>query len=276
LVAIAAVYGATFLVVKDAVARLPVFDFLTWRFAIAAALLIVIRPRSLHGLGGRGARDGAVLGIVLGGAYAAQAVGLKHTPAAVSGFITGLFVVLTPVLAWLLLHRRLTLVGWIAVLLAGCGLALITLSGIAISAGELITLACAVLFALHILWLGEWSPGRDAWGLTVTQLGVVATLCAVGALATSGIAIPHRGADWFAILLTGVLASAVAYTVQTWAQTRLSATQTAVTLTMEPVFAASFAVALGNETLGLTAITGGALVVAGMCLIQLRPGRQPN
>ncbi len=271
--AVAAVYGATFLVVKDAVARMPVFDFLAWRFGIATALLIAVRPRAMRGLGGRGLRYGIMLGVVLGAAYATQAIGLQRTPAAVSGFITGLFVVFTPVLSWLLLRRRLAPVAWIAVLLAGGGLALITLGGFAVGAGELVTLACAVLFALHIVGLGEWSPGRGPWALTVVQLGVVAAVCAAGALAFGGLSIPRSGSDWFAILLTAVLASAVAYTIQTWAQTRLSATQAAVILTMEPVFAAVFAVALGGETLGLAAIAGGVLVVAAMYLIQIRGER---
>lgn len=271
LIAVAAVYGATFLVVKNAVAKLPVFDFLTWRFAIASGLLFLTRPRTVRRLDLRGTRYAVLLGLVLGGAYAAQAIGLEHTPAAVSGFITGLFVVFTPVLSWLLLRRRLAPVAWVAVLLAGGGLALITLGGFAVGVGQLITLVCAVLFALHITWLGEWSPGRNAWGLTVVQLGTVGLVCVIVGLLTHRLVVPSTGAEWLSILLTAVLASAVAYTVQTWAQTRVSATQTAVILTMEPVFAAAFAVVLGHEPLSLAAVAGGGLVVGAMLLTQLRP-----
>jgi drug/metabolite transporter (DMT)-like permease len=276
LMAAAAVWGATFLVVKDAVARMPVFDFLAWRFALAAGLLVIARPRAMRGLGSRGVRHGALLGLVLGLAYATQAIGLQHTPAAVSGFLTGLFVVFTPVLSWLLLRRRLAPSAWLAVLLAGGGLALITLGGFAVGSGEFYTLACAVLFGLQIVGIGEWSAGHDALALTTVQLATVAALSMATALATGRLSVPDSGADWLDIAITAVLASALAFTIQTWAQTRLSATHTAVILTTEPVFAAIFAVALGGETLGLPAIAGGVLVVGAMYLIQLRTstGRQ--
>ena len=270
LAAVAAVFGGTFLVVKDAVAHMPVFDFLAWRFTIATCLMILVRPRAVRTLDARGTRYGILLGLALGSAYITQTIGLQHTPAAVSGFITGLFVVFTPVLSWLLLRRRMPRVVWLAVALAGVGLALITLGGFTLGVGELLTLACAVLFGLHIVGLGEWSPGRDSWALTVMQMGSVAVLTIVCALITSGISVPRGIGEWFAILLTAVLASAIAYAVQTWAQSRLSATQTAVILTLEPVFAAAFAVVLGGERLGVIAVVGGALVVAAMYLVQLR------
>jgi drug/metabolite transporter (DMT)-like permease len=270
LIGAAAVWGATFLVVKDAVAQMPVFDFLAWRFALAAGLLVAARPRAVRTLGANGVRHGVLLGLVLGLAYATQAIGLEHTPAAVSGFLTGLFVVFTPVLSWLLLRRRLAPSAWLAVLLAGGGLALITLGGFAVGSGEFLTLGCAVLFGLQIVGTGEWSAGHDPFALTTVQLATVAALWMTAALATGQLGVPDTGSDWLAITITAVLASALAYTIQTWAQTRLSATQAAVILTTEPVFAAVFAVALGGETLGLPAIAGGMLVVAAMCLIQLR------
>jgi drug/metabolite transporter (DMT)-like permease len=272
----AAVWGATFLVVKDAVARMPVFDFLAWRFALAAGLLVVARPRAVRGLGAKGVRHGMLLGLVLGLAYATQAIGLEHTPAAVSGFVTGLFVVFTPVLSWLLLRRRLAPSAWLAVLLAGGGLALITLSGFAVGSGEILTLGCAVLFGLQIVGTGEWSAGHDSFALTTVQLATVAALWMTAALAKGQLSVPDSGSDWFAIIITAVLASAVAYTIQTWAQTRLSATQAAVILTTEPVFAAVFAVAVGGETLGLPAVAGGLLVVAAMYLIQLKTSPDPR
>ncbi len=276
LVAAAAVWGATFLVVKDAVARMPVFDFLAWRFALAAGLLVAVRPRAMSGLGIQGLRHGVLLGLALGLAYATQAIGLEHTPAAVSGFLTGLFVVFTPVLSWLLLRRRLAPSAWLAVLLAGAGLALITLSGFAVGSGEFLTLGCAVLFGLQIVGTGEWSADHDSFALVTVQLGTVAALSMIASLATGKLSVPDSGADWLAITITAVLASALAYTIQTWAQTRLSATQAAVILTTEPMFAAVFAVALGGETLGQTAIAGGILVVAAMYLIQLRTSTDPH
>jgi drug/metabolite transporter (DMT)-like permease len=276
LVGVAAVWGSTFLVVKDAVARMPVFDFLAWRFAAAAGLLIACRPRAVRGLGARGLRHGITLGLALGAGYATQTIGLRYTPAAVSGFLTGLFVVFTPVLSWVLLRHRLAPLVWFATLLAGAGLALITAGRFGFGAGELLTLACAVFFGLHIVGVGQWSPGRDSYALTAVQLATVAAVCAAGALASGGISVPGTRGDWAAIAVTAVLASALGYTVQTWAQTRLSATQAAVILTAEPVFAAAVAVAVGGERLGIPALAGGLLVVTAMYLIQLRPARSPT
>jgi drug/metabolite transporter (DMT)-like permease len=270
LVAAAAVWGATFLVVKDAVAEMPVFDFLAWRFALAAVVLLAVRPRAVRALGARGLRHGVLLGVVLGLAYATQAIGLQHTPAAVSGFLTGLFVVFTPVLSFLLLRRRLALSAWMAVLLAGGGLALITLGSFTVGSGEILTLGCAVLFGLQMVGTGEWSAEHDSFALTTVQLATVAALATTAAIATGPLSIPDTGADWLAITITAVLASAFAYTIQAWAQTWLSATQAAVILTTEPVFAAAFAIALGGETLGLPAIAGGILVVGAMYLIQVK------
>jgi drug/metabolite transporter (DMT)-like permease len=273
LVGAAAAWGATFLVVKDAVTRMPVFDFLAWRFGVAAVLLIAARPRAVRGLGARGLRHGMLLGLVLGAAYITQTFGLRHTPATISGFLTGLFVVFTPLLSWLLLHRRLTPLAWVAVLLAAGGLALVTLGAVALGTVEILTLVCAVLFGLQMVGVGEWSPGRDSCALTGVQLATVAAVCVTGALTTGGISLPRSTSEWSAIAVTAVLASALGYTIQAWAQTRLSATQAAVILTMEPVFAALFAVALGGETLRPLAIAGGVLVVAAMYLIQAQDAR---
>jgi drug/metabolite transporter (DMT)-like permease len=219
---------------------------------------------------------GILLGLALGAGYITQAIGLRHTPAAVSGFLTGLFVVFTPVLSWLLLRRRLAVPVWLAVLLAGAGLALITAGGFAVSAGEVLSLTCAVFFALQIVGAGEWSPGRDAYALTVTELATAAVMCLAGALASGRIGAPHSGGEWMAVAITAVLASALGYTVQMWAQTWLTATQTAVILTLEPVFAAIFAVAVGGERLGAAAIAGGVLVVTAMYLVQVRSSPEPR
>ena len=270
LVAAAAIWGATYLVVKQAVTRMPVFDFLAWRFCAAAALLIAARPGAVRRLGAHGLRHGILLGLALGAGYITQAIGLRHTPAAVSGFLTGLFVVFTPVLSWLLLRRRLALSVWLGVLVAGAGLALITAGGFAVSVGELLSLTCAVFFALQIVAAGEWSPGRDPYALTVTELATVAVMCLAGALASGRIGAPHGGGEWLAVAITAVLASALGYTVQMWAQTWLTATQTAVILTLEPVFAGIFAVAVGGERLGAAAMAGGVLVVTAMYLVQVR------
>jgi drug/metabolite transporter (DMT)-like permease len=272
LVAVTAVWGSTFVVVKDAVDQMPVTDFLTWRFAMAAVAMMLLRPRSLVALGGAGRRAGALLGLALGAGYLLQTLGLQTTSAAVSGFITGMFVVLTPLGAALLLRTPPGPVAWVAVALATVGLALLALHGFAIGAGELMTLGCAVAFAAHILGLGRWAPSYDVFGLAVVQLLVVAAMCGAAA-APGGIEVPPDWGVWGALALTALAATALAFVVQTWAQAHLAPTRAAVIMTMEPVFAGLFAVVAAGERLGARALLGGLLVLAGMLVTEVGPRR---
>ena len=273
LVGVTAVWGSTFVMVKDAVERMPVLDFLAVRFALATAVMMALRPAALARLGPVGRRRGAVLGVALGLAYLGQTVGLQHTSAAVSGFVTGMFVVFTPVTAGLLLRREIGRTAWAGVALATVGLAVLSLRGLALGYGELLTLAAALGFALHIVGLGEWShrhPAGGAFGLAVAQMGTVAVLCSLAAL-PGGLVRPPDATAWVAVVVTAVPATALAFVVQTWAQARLSPTRAAVVMTMEPVFAGLFAVVLGGETLGVRTVVGGALVLAAMYLVELGP-----
>lgn len=274
LAAVTAVWGYTFVIERSAIARMPVFSFLAWRFLIAALVMAALRPRAVTGLGRRELRRGLLLGLVLGAAYATQTLGLRDTPPAISGFITGLFVLFTPVLSWALLGRRVAPRVWLSVALATGGLAMITLGGFAFNGGALLTLACALLFGLHIVGLGEWSAGSDPYGLTTVQLATVGVLC-LAVSPAEGVSAPHGTSVWLAVLVTAVAASAVAFMVQTWAQARLSATQTAVVLTLEPVFAAFSAVLFGGESLRLMTVAGGALVVLAMYATELAPTPDP-
>lgn len=275
LLVVTAIWGSTFVIVKDAVAHMPVMDFLAWRFTIAALVMFVARPRAVLTLDARGRRAAVLLGLALGGGYIAQTIGLQHTRASISGFITGLFVVFTPVCAAVLLRRRLDRVTWFAVAVATIGLGLISLHGFAIQGGEALTLLCAVAFALHIVGLGEWSSSYDSAGLAIIQLSTVAVLSIVIA-APSSLAPPPDADVWGAILMTAIAATALAYFMQTWAQTHLSSTRTAVVLTMEPVFAGIFGVAFGGDHLGIRIVVGAVLVLAAMYLVELDPKRAPD
>ena len=270
LLAVTAVWGSTFVVVKDAVEAMPVTDFLTWRFALAALAMVVLRPRSVARLGPTGRRAGLLLGIALGVGYLLQTLGLQTTPAAVSGFITGMFVVFTPLGAAVLLRQAPSRLAWLAVAIATLGLALLSLRGASLGTGELLTLACAAAFALHIVGLGQWSSSYDAFGLAVVQLLTVAALCAVVAL-PGGLVVPPTAAVWGAIALTSLAATAVAFVVQTWAQAHLPPTRAAVIMTMEPVFGGAFAVLAAGEQLSGRAWLGAALVLVAMLLTEIGP-----
>ncbi|HWC35728.1 MAG TPA: DMT family transporter [Mycobacteriales bacterium] len=270
LVAVTAVWGSTFVVVKDAVERMPVMDFLAWRFAIAAVVMAAVRPRAVGRLDARGRRRGIVLGLALGGGYIAQTFGLQHTPASVSGFITGLFVVFTPLCSAAVLHKRIGATTWLGVTLATAGLALLSLHGVAIGSGAGVTLLCAIAFALHIVGLGEWSSAHDAAGLAVVQLSTVAVVSIVAA-APDSLAPPPDAGVWGAILLTAIAATAVAFFVQTWAQAHLDPTRAAVVMTMEPVFAGLFGVTVGGDALSVRVVVGALLVLVAMYAVELGP-----
>jgi drug/metabolite transporter (DMT)-like permease len=268
-----AVWGSTFLVVKDAIAAVPVLDFLGLRFALAFAVMLAVRPRALASLDRSGWLHGVVLGLVLAVGYAAQTFGLQTASASVSGFITGLFVVFTPLIAAVVLRRRVPSAVWVAVVLATAGLGLISLHGLSIGRGELLTVVGAFFFALHIVGLGEWSHRNDAYALAVVQIGTVAAFSLVLALIKDGghgLTLPSGWSGWGAVALTALLGTAAGFFLQTWSQARMPATRAAVVLTLEPVFAGVTGV-LSGETLALRGWIGAALVLAAMYLVELGP-----
>jgi len=270
LIAVTAAWGATFVVVKDAVSRMPVMDFLAVRFGVATLIMIALRPQCLKTMGRDGFRRSAWLGLALGLGYITQTFGLQHTSAAVSGFITGMFVVLTPVVAWLLLKQKTGANVWWAVALSTGGLALLSLRGWSVGGGEVLTFFCAVFFAFHIVGLGLWSSRHDVYGLAVLQIAFVAGMCFLTAL-PGGITLPPDGGVWLAVAITAVVATALAFVVQTWAQSLMSSTRAAVIMTMEPVFAGLFAVLLAGENLTGRILGGATMVIAAMLLVELKP-----
>ncbi len=177
----------------------------------------------------------------------------------------------TPVIAWLLLHDRINRKTWLSVVLATVGLALLSLHGWSFGRGELLIFGCAVLFALYIVVLGKWSVKHDSYNLAVVQLGIVAVICLITAL-PGGIVMPPDIHIWIAVGIIAILATALAYLVQTWAQSLISSTHTAVILTFEPVFAGVFAVTLGHEQLTVRAVAGAICILVAMFVIRLKTG----
>ena len=272
---VTAAWGSTFFLIKDVVTRIPPADFLAVRFAIAAVMLAVVAPRALVRLSRRQWFYGVALGAVYGAAQLLQTAGLAHTSASVSGFVTGMYVVFTPLLAAVVLRRPVGRVTWFAVAVSTAGLAALSLHGVVVGFGEAITLLSAALYAVHILGLGAWTTSRDAVGLSIVQMGTIALVCTPFAL-PGGITVPSKPSDWVAMLYMALIAGALALLVQTWAQAHLPATRAAVIMTMEPVFAAGFAVAFGDESLTARMVLGGALVLAAMYLVELGPRKSAD
>ena len=273
LVGVTAVWGYTFLAVQNAIARMPVMDFLSWRFAVASIIMIALRPACLHNMTRLELLRGVGLGTVLGLGYIAQTYGLLYASAAISGFITGMFVVLTPVMSWIIFRRKTNRNTWLVVALATVGLALLSLNGWSVGIGELLTLVCAVFFAVHIVGLGEWSSQYDPYGFSLIQIATVAVISLIAA-APDGISMPPDAGVWLVVGITAVLATAVAFLVQTWAQSLVSATRAAVVMTMEPVFAGIFAVVIGGNQLTLRTLAGAACILAAMLIINLKSTRR--
>lgn len=263
LLLVTASWGSTFILLRGVVSRMPAADFLAVRFLVAAVAVWLVAPGAVRRLSRVERRRGVVLGLVYGAAQLLQTIGLGSTAASVSGFLTGLYVVLTPLLAAVLLGARLGRRVWIAVGVATLGLAVLSLQGFALGGGEALTLAGALFYALHVVGLGVWSRDGATMGLTVVQLFTVGVVCTVAA-APGGITLPTTGGDWVVLVYMAVVAGALALVVQTWAQAQISSTRAAVFMTMEPVWAATFAVLLGGETLGVRALLGGGLVLAAM------------
>jgi drug/metabolite transporter (DMT)-like permease len=269
LIAVTAVWGWTFLIVKDAISHMPVMDFLAVRFTIAAIVMFAIRPTSLRHVTRRGLWRGIALGVILGGGYITQTYGLRTVSPAVSGFITGMAVVFTPVFSWVILRRKISRNTWIAVVLALIGLALLSLHGWAFGTGELLTVGCAVFIAFHIIGLGAWSSQHESYGFALIQIATVAVIALLAA-APGGITLPPDMVVWGTVGVTAVLATSLAFLVQTWAQSLISPTHTAVILTMEPVFAGVFAVVIGGDRLTARTIIGSICVLAAMLIAQIK------
>ena len=199
LVLVTAIWGSTFFLIRDLLVTLPATDFLASRFTIAALLMLVIFWGPVRRLRRREWVVGLGLGVVYAAAQLLQTVGLASTDASVSGFITGTYVVLTPVLSALLLRERLGRVTWYAVGLASLGLAVLSLRGLSIGAGEALTLACAVVYALHIIGLGRWSTLDHATGMAAVQMVAIAVV-SVGAALPGGVRLPSGSGQWAAVL----------------------------------------------------------------------------
>lgn len=272
LLAMTACWGSTFFLTKDLLDRVPTLDFLAVRFAIAAAAMLLVAPKAIARLSPTVRRHAVVLGVLYGGAQILQTTGLTHTPASVNGFITGMYVVCTPLFAAWILHTRIGPATWAAVVLATLGLGVLTLGGFSLGYGEAITLVAAMLYALHIVGLGAWSTPRDALGMSMVQISVIAIICFV-ATVPNGVVIPDNGRDWLSILYMAIFAAALAMLGQTWAQAHLSPTRAAIIMSTEPVFAASFAVALGGEHVTSRLLIGGGMVLTAMLVVELVPRR---
>ena len=269
LLAVSAAWGLSFVVMKDPIAKQSVNSFLFTRFLLAVLVMLALKPNVIKLFNREILIKGFIAGLFLGAGYILQTLGLARAGAAITGFITGLYVVATPLIAAMILKQKISRFTWFCVGIATVGLALLSLKGWSMGFGEILVLLCAVAFAAHIVTLGHWSNGLDAYAMTIVQLSTCALM--TGAISFGqGYEAPANLSGWLVIIYTAVICTAVAFVVQTWSQAHMSATKVAVILTMEVVFAAVFAVAFGGESLTIKALFGGVMVLLAMFMIVLK------
>jgi drug/metabolite transporter (DMT)-like permease len=269
------IWGATFVLVKEALADVSTLLFLALRFSLAAvALLILFRrqwspPRNVR----RALVGGAAAGGCLFFGYLTQTLGLRLTTAPKSAFITGLTTAMVPLLAWFVYRNRPRLAEVAGVLTATVGMGLLTLEGASwsISRGDLLTLLCAVGFAAHILTVGHFSRSAGFELLAVSQIATAALLSLSLCWWVEPVYIRWRPAVWWAILITGLLATALAFTIQAWAQRHTTSTRTGLIFALEPVFAWITSFLLTGETLSRRGAGGAVLILAGVLLVEMKP-----
>jgi drug/metabolite transporter (DMT)-like permease len=275
LIAIAAVWGLTFPMVQDAIETLPSMTFLGYRFAAAALVVAVVFRRRLAELSAAGWRAGLGMGAFLTAGYVFQTLGLEETTASNAGFITGLFVVITPLLGALVLRERVGPIGWAAAVASAAGLYLLSGTHGLDARGDGLVLLCAVAFSAHILATGRAASAHDTGALLAVQLGVCGAFCMVVAAAAGDVESPRGGEVWSALLVTSLMASALGFFVQTYAQRRLPPARTALILASEPAFAGLFGYLLAEERLSAVAWSGAVLIMAAIVAVEVAPRLRP-
>jgi drug/metabolite transporter (DMT)-like permease len=268
LVVVTAIWGVTFVQVQDAIALYPLFAFLAVRFAISAAVLAPFAWRPLLALPRNGVVAGLGVGLLLASAYGFQTAGLDRTTVASTGFITGLYVVFTPLLALWLFGTRVPAAAWAGVALAVVGLLLLNGVPGGSAVGNGLVLANALLQSLQIASMERFAPRYDPRALTFLQMTSSCVGFVLLALLLGQIEVPRGGTVWGALLVTGVFAGALGYLIATWVQARTTAARAALVFTLEAPFAALFGVLLADEKLGWVGWSGCGVMLAGIVLAE--------
>jgi len=268
LIAVTAIWGYTFVPVQEALPLYPLFAFLAVRFAISAAVLAPFALRPLLALPRGGVVAGLGAGLLLAAAYGLQTAGLELTTVSSTGFITGLYVVITPVIALVLFGTRVPAAAWLGVGLALAGLLLLTGIPGGSALGNLLVLGNAVAQSFQIASMERFAPRYDPRALTFLQMAVSCVAFAVIALSRGELEVPQQGSVWFALVVTGIFAGALGYLVATWVQARTTAARAALVFTLEAPFAALFGVLLLGEHLGWIGWAGCAVMLAGILLAE--------
>ncbi len=268
LVGVTAIWGVTFVQVQDALLLYPLFGFLAVRFAISVVVLAPFAWAPLRAMPKEGIVAGLGVGVLLALAYGLQTAGLELTTVASTGFITGLYVVLTPLIAFWLFGTRVPTVAWVGVGFALVGLLLLNGVPGGSTLGNALVLGNAIAQSFQIASMERFAPRYDPRALTFLQM----TTCFLGftviALALGELEVPRGWTVWSALLVTGVFAGALGYLIATWVQAKTTAARAALVFTLEAPFAALFGVLLADEVLGAAGVAGCLIMLTGIVLAE--------
>lgn len=279
LVGVAAIWGLTFPMVKDAVEGFPVSTFLAYRFLSAFALVAgfsLLQPGGLRKLDREGWIGGVIMGIFLTSGYVFQTLGLERTSASNAGFITGLFVVLTPLFGAILLKHKAGKPAWVAAFVSAVGLFLLSRTGgTGALDGDALVFLCACSFSFHILATGRVAKQHDTAALLAVQLGVCGVITFVWSASAGELMVPREDSLWVALVVTSLFATALGFYIQTYAQRHASEARTALILASEPAFAGLFAYILLEEKLTALGWLGAALILSSIVMVEVIPYMRP-
>jgi drug/metabolite transporter (DMT)-like permease len=267
-IAVTIVWGVTFVQVKDAIEIYPLFAFLAVRYAIATGVLGLVGGARVRTLGRTGLAAGVVLGALLGLGIGLQTAGLQRTTVSSTGFITGLYVVFTPLFALVLFRTRVGIEVWAGVALSLVGLGMLSGVHVGSTLGDALVLASTSAQALQIVMVERYANRYDAIALVLVEMATCCVAFLVIALALGDLAVPRGWTVWSALLVTGVFASAFAFVIQIWAQRRMSAARIALVFSLETVFAGLFGYWLSGDRLGALGWGGCAAILAGIVLAE--------
>ncbi len=264
----AAGWGSTVVVAKSAFDAISPVNLVVSRLVLTGLVLLVAFQRYLR-MPSPTAKRGAALGLVFGSGLMLQTVGLEHTPPSLSGFVTASYVVFTALIAAFWFRQRQPVTVWMAVVLTLIGISILAAGhgrpDLGFGFGTVLTLAGAVLFALHIVLLGRWVRPDNVKQLTLAQ-SLAGAAAALAIAPFSGWSLPQEPTLWWQILYLGIFCGAVTLFLQSWAQSHVPATPSAVIMCTEPVFAAAFAIGFGMESFTVFILVGGSLVVTALLL----------
>lgn len=279
LISVTIAWGVTFLMVQDAVNTTPVYSFLFFRFTLATILMGFISYKFLKLMNLKTIIYGSILGFLLFSAFATQTFGLKYTLSSIVAFITGLNVIFVPFLAFLIIKEKISLKIFLSTLVAGYGLYLLTLNGsLSFGFGELLSLFCAFLFALHIVFTGNFSKNVNIFNLVLVQFFTVSILSLIFSLSLEDVTfdIPYDFAFFNALIVTAIFATVYAFLVQTYVQQFITPSKTAIIFTLEPVSASFVGYFWGNEILSYVQILGAVLIISATLIAEVQFGKNSS